>query len=154
MQCYDPNVYECINNNTLCKTQGAGATHSNCGGSCCDTTNSTCINGSACCPKERVLGEGETAGCCAPGTVAVNGACCGESHRCVVDGEELCCPEGNCCQVSPGVYSCCAAGTSCLATDTPGERSCMVPTTCESNDDCPDGKFCKTANNVLYDAAE
>jgi len=154
LQCYDPNVYECINNNTLCKTQGAGATHLNCGGSCCDTTNSTCINGSACCPKERVLGEGETAGCCAPGTVAVNGACCGESHRCVVDGEELCCPEGNCCQVSPGVYSCCAAGTSCLATDTPGERSCMVPTTCESNDDCPDGKFCKTANNVLYDAAE
>ena len=91
LTCYDPSEYECVNN-ALCKTGGSNAQHVSCGGSCCDTETSTCINGQVCCPKDRVNGEGETASSCASGTTVVNGACCSNNRKCVINGESANCP--------------------------------------------------------------
>ena len=72
LTCYDPEEYECLNNGTLCKSQGSGATHTNCGGTCCDNSKATCLNDRTCCPNERLNTAGEEASCCASGTTVVN----------------------------------------------------------------------------------
>ncbi|MBP5343963.1 MAG: hypothetical protein J6Y85_02690 [Alphaproteobacteria bacterium] len=154
LTCYDPNLYDCTDDGSLCRTGGVNPNHINCGGTCCDTTTSTCINNQTCCPNERVNGGGETASCCASGTTVVDGACCANNRKCVIDNQEVCCPEGNCCEISTGYYACCPSGTTCSKTsNSEATKACLAPVACESNADCLETQFCQSADKTPHGAS-
>ncbi len=153
LTCYDPNVYECINNTLLCQTKGDNPTQTNCNGTCCNDASATCLNGTTCCLNTQINGEGEDAICCPSGQVLFENGCCKRERKCNIDGEDVCCPDGNCCEITSGTFQCCGAGTKCDDDpNNPGQKACIAPTACESNEDCLETQFCKSANNVAYDA--